>query len=141
MANILVVENEEMAMSIEPYRNHLPNLKHIIVYDGLVAENSQDIISWQQLMKIGDSKNDDSVLERQSKMAINECCVLVYTSGTTGNPKGITLILFSMIIMLKPLKSIILNHAKVDTFCFRFQGSCYLMIISFGQQKLRLTMF
>ena len=88
MANILVVENEEMAMSIEPYRDQLPDLKCIIVYDGLVAENSQDIISWQQLMKIG-CIDTDLVLERQSKMAINECCVLVYTSGTTGNPKGI----------------------------------------------------
>ena len=90
MANILVVENEEMAMSIEPYRNHLPNLKHIIVYDGLVAENCHNIISWQHLMKIGrEDTNDDAVLERKSKMSINECCVLVYTSGTTGNPKGI----------------------------------------------------
>ena len=140
MANILVVENEEMAMSIEPYRNHLPNLKHIVVYGGLVAENSQDIISWQQLIKLGDSENDDSVLERQSKMAINECCVLVYTSGTTGNPKGITLILFNIIIMSKPLNptmSIILMNYLI----ILFQESCYLMIISFGQQKLRLTMF
>ena len=90
MANILVVENEEMAMSVEPYRDHLPNLKHIVVYDGLVAENSHNIISWQQLMKIGrEDTSNDAVLKRQSKMSINECCVLVYTSGTTGNPKGI----------------------------------------------------
>ena len=91
MANILVVENEEMAMSIEPYRDNLPNLKHIVVYDGLVAENSHNIISWQQLLKIGkEDTNNDAVLERQKKMSINECCVLVYTSGTTGNPKGNT---------------------------------------------------
>ena len=90
MANILVVENEEMAKSVEPYRDHLPNLKHIIVYDGLVSENSQDIISWQHLMKMGrEDTNNDAVIKRQSKMSINECCVLVYTSGTTGNPKGI----------------------------------------------------
>ena len=90
MANILIVENEEMANSVEPYRDQLPNLKHIVVYDGLVTENCHNIISWQHLMKLGrEDTNDDAVLERQSKMSINECCVLVYTSGTTGNPKGI----------------------------------------------------
>ena len=35
-----------------------------------------------------DDMNDEPVLSRQKSMAINQCCVLVYTSGTTGNPKG-----------------------------------------------------
>jgi long-chain-fatty-acid--CoA ligase ACSBG len=92
MANILVVEDEKMAKSIEPYRNQLPNLKCIIVYDGKVPENSNDIISWQDLMRIGkEDTNDDAVLERQRRMAVNECAILVYTSGTTGNPKGVML--------------------------------------------------
>ena len=79
-----------MAKAIEPYRNQLPNLKCIIVYDGKVPENSNDIISWQDLMRIGkEDTNDDAVLERQRRMAVNECAILVYTSGTTGNPKGI----------------------------------------------------
>ena len=91
MANILVVEDEKMAKAIEPYRNQLPNLKCIIVYDGKVPENSNDIISWQDLMRIGkEDTNDDAVLERQRRMAVNECAILVYTSGTTGNPKGTT---------------------------------------------------
>jgi len=92
MANILVVEDEKMAKAIEPYRNQLPNLKCIIVYDGKVPENSNDIISWQDLMRIGkEDTNDDAVLERQRRMAVNECAILVYTSGTTGNPKGVML--------------------------------------------------
>jgi len=92
MANILVVEDEKMAKSIEPYRNQLPHLKCIVVYDGKVSENSNDIISWQDLMRLGkEDKNDGPLLERQRNMAINQCAVLVYTSGTTGNPKGVML--------------------------------------------------
>merc|ERR1712226_275361 len=34
---------------------------------------------------------ESEVLERQKRMAINQCCLLVYTSGTTGNPKGVML--------------------------------------------------
>ena len=29
--------------------------------------------------------------ERLSNIAINQCCVLSYTSGTTGDPKGVML--------------------------------------------------
>ena len=89
MANILVVEDEKMAKAIEPYRNQLPHLKCIIVYDGKISENSNDVISWQDVMRIGKENRDETeMLRRQRNMAINECCILVYTSGTTGNPKG-----------------------------------------------------
>ena len=41
-------------------------------------------------MEMGKEDRDESeVLARQRRMAINQCCILVYTSGTTGNPKGI----------------------------------------------------
>ena len=91
MANIIVVETEEMAKSIEPYKKQLPNLKYIIVYDEKVTEISNDIISWQDVMRLGkEDKDETQVLERQRNMAINQCCVLIYTSGTTGNPKGKT---------------------------------------------------
>ena len=88
-ANILVVEDMKMARAIEPYRNQLPHLKCIIVYDDDVNVNSNDIISWKEVMELGKEDNDESeVLARQRRMAINQCCILVYTSGTTGNPKG-----------------------------------------------------
>ena len=87
-ANILVVEDMKLAKAIEPYRNQLPHLKKIIVYDDKVPANSSDIMSWHDFMKLGQDKNDDAMIERQKNMAINECCILVYTSGTTGNPKG-----------------------------------------------------
>ena len=79
----------------------LPNLKKIILWDGELTESdilNPDIISWKEVMTLGqteqpgrpetDTSNDQPVLERQKNMAINQCCILVYTSGTTGHPKG-----------------------------------------------------
>ena len=86
----MVLENEKMLESIEPYRNQLPHLKTIIIYEGKIPENSaNDIISWQDTIRIGnEDASNEFIDERQMNMAINQCCVLVYTSGTTGNPKG-----------------------------------------------------
>jgi acyl-coenzyme A synthetase/AMP-(fatty) acid ligase len=47
-----------------------------------------DVISWKDLVELGESLDDTALVERQNKMAINHCATLVYTSGTTGMPKG-----------------------------------------------------
>ena len=88
-ANILVLDNETLLRDIQQYRDQLPFLKKIILWDGNVPENLPDVLSWNDVMKIGmDDTNNEPLFERQKKMAINQCCTMVYTSGTTGNPKG-----------------------------------------------------
>ena len=50
-------------------------------------------MSWQAFMKIGQeaSELDEELDSRLKSIGINQCCHLVYTSGTTGKPKGVTL--------------------------------------------------
>ena len=97
-ANILVVENESTGKEILKYKQDLPLLKMVVVWSGDVSEPSDDIIKWEDLMRIGTEKSDDApIFARHSKMAINECCLLIYTSGTTGNPKGKLIVSLDMI--------------------------------------------
>ena len=80
-----------MVRKIGLYWSKLPHLKKIILWGGNVPERFQspDIVSWKEVMRTGmEDLNNQPVLERQRNMAINQCCVLVYTSGTTGTPKG-----------------------------------------------------
>ena len=84
----MVCEDAEKAKKVWDIRDDLPSLKKIVVWSG-DAPNLEDVISWSELMKIGTSVEDDSLTkERHKNMAINQCAILVYTSGTTGNPKG-----------------------------------------------------
>jgi len=46
------------------------------------------VISWKDLLALGEDEPDDLLVDRQKRMAINQCATLVYTSGTTGMPKG-----------------------------------------------------
>ena len=97
-ANIVVCEDAEKALKVCSIKDDLPHLKKIVVWSG-EAPNREDVISWRELMRIGASVEDDSLLrERHKNMAINQCAVLVYTSGTTGNPKGTQLGNISQII-------------------------------------------
>lgn len=50
-------------------------------------------MSWQAFMKIGQeaSELDEELDSRLKSLGINQCCHLVYTSGTTGKPKAVML--------------------------------------------------
>ena len=50
-------------------------------------------MSWQAFMKIGQeaSELDKELDSRLKSLGINQCCHLVYTSGTTGKPKAVML--------------------------------------------------
>ena len=88
-ANVLVVEDDKQLAKFLPFRDQLPHLKAIVQY---VGESKTDgVISWKDLVAKGKSLPDDDLNARLKAMAINECCHLVYTSGTTGPPKGVML--------------------------------------------------
>lgn len=85
-AKIVVVEDQTQLAKILEIKPKVPDLKVIVQYKGEVTQ--PDVLSWQQLISLGESA-DNSVLQSVKKrIAINQCCTLVYTSGTTGNPKG-----------------------------------------------------
>ena len=48
---------------------------------------SPGVLSWQHMIEIGRAEPDSILQERLQQQAVNQACTLVYTSGTTGNPK------------------------------------------------------
>ncbi|XP_014440424.1 long-chain-fatty-acid--CoA ligase ACSBG2 isoform X4 [Tupaia chinensis] len=72
-------------------QSKLRTLKAIVQYKPPIKETNNNIYSWEDFMELGDSI-PDSQLERiiESQKA-NQCAVLIYTSGTMGDPKGVML--------------------------------------------------
>ena len=48
-------------------------------------------MSWENFLSLGRNVDDSRVEERKAKVTPGQCCTLVYTSGTTGMPKGVML--------------------------------------------------
>ncbi|XP_071575052.1 very long-chain-fatty-acid--CoA ligase bubblegum [Temnothorax nylanderi] len=88
-ANIIVVEDNKQLQKILQIRHNLPHLKAIVQYNGVSTEN--DVLSWDDLLNIGKKESEDKLLSVLKTIGANECCVLVYTSGTVGNPKAVML--------------------------------------------------
>lgn len=66
----------------------LPELRTIIAIDG---ESGGAIVGWDDFMARGDMVAAERVAEVQAVVAPDDICFILYTSGSTADPKGVTL--------------------------------------------------
>ncbi len=89
-AKIIFVENQEQLQKIIEVKSQLENLSHVIVIDG--DPQGLDIaMNWDDFLAKADSVSDDDFVKRAEAVKQADLAGLVYTSGTTGVPKGVML--------------------------------------------------
>jgi long-chain acyl-CoA synthetase len=84
-AKAIFAENDEQVAKIEKVRDKLPDLEHIIVFEG---EGGMSLDDLRARGKDGDSEELD---RRRDAVKADDPYTIIYTSGTTGPPKGVVL--------------------------------------------------
>jgi long-chain acyl-CoA synthetase len=90
-AEFVVVDTPQQLEKILSVRQNLPKVKAIVALDESVASESDGVLSYQAFLTFG-AENCEQVqaqlLERSEGAQADDTAVMVYTSGTTGVPKG-----------------------------------------------------
>jgi long-chain acyl-CoA synthetase len=83
----IFVENDEQLEKVLAVRSRTPSLRHIVRWDG-TGDAAAGVLGWREFLELGDSTPDAAVEQRSAALGPDDLAALVYTSGTTGVPKG-----------------------------------------------------
>ncbi len=88
---VLITEDEEQLDKVLEVRENLPNLRHIVVIDIKgVRKHLADpgLITFADLERLGAEQPVGGWAELVAQLKPDDIAMIVYTSGTTGPPKG-----------------------------------------------------
>lgn len=140
-AVFLFVEDDEQLDKYLEVRTQLPQIRHVIVFDmkGLSRLNDPTILSLDEVRTRGREflkAHQDLIEKRLASRTAADLAVLVYTSGTTGKPKGAMLSHGNIIAASTTLLEFLPQNARRERVAFlplchvaeRIFGAYYSML-------------
>ena len=90
-AMALFCEDDEQLAKVAEIRDALPKLEHVFRFEGESDGESDDAITLDALREAGAEVSDADLDARVAAIGSDDVATVVYTSGTTGPPKGCVL--------------------------------------------------
>jgi long-subunit acyl-CoA synthetase (AMP-forming) len=87
-AGILLASDDEQVAKVLPSLAALPDLKEVVVFSRAAAERN-GVLSLEQMVSQGSDFDDGARAARAGRVRATDVATVMYTSGTTGKPKGI----------------------------------------------------
>ncbi len=117
------VEDEEQLDKILAIRERTPQLRKIIVFDteGLLRFSDPQVISLDALRELGRDyaqQHPDEWARRIKIRQPEDLAILVYTSGTTGKPKGAMISHHNLVHVTRGYNSVIPQDERDERICF-----------------------
>ena len=120
---VLFVEDDEQLDKALEVRGQLPGLRKIVVFnmEGLRELNDPGVLSLSALRALGRDflqKQPDAVAQRIALCKPEDLAILVYTSGTTGKPKGAMHLHQGLVFTVRGYNTLVAQDETDERMCF-----------------------
>ncbi len=120
---VLFVEDDEQLDKALEVRERLPLVRKIVVFDmeGLRGFHDPDVISLEALRELGRQylpANPRAVEQRVVACRPQDLAILVYTSGTTGRPKGAMHTHAGLVYTVRGYNTLVAQDERDERMCF-----------------------
>lgn len=141
------LENNSQALKVLKNRKSFPNLSTVIMYETLSDTNKEEfksakiaVYSFDEIISLGmefRAKRPDEVEAEIEKGREEEIATIIFTSGTTGEPKGVMLTHSNFLCQLPDLSTRILLSPGDRSLCVlpvwhSFERLCEYVILNAG---------
>ena len=122
-STVLFIEDDEQLDKALEVRAQLPRLRHIVVFDlkGLRHLQDPSILGLEALRRLGRehlAAHPKALDERLTQVQPQDLAILVYTSGTTGKPKGAMHTHHGIVYTVRGYNTLISQNAQDERMCF-----------------------
>ena len=120
---VLFVEDDEQLDKALEVRSQLPRLRKIVVMDmeGLRGLDDPGVISMAALRALGKTylaQHPDELMARVNACKPEDLAILVYTSGTTGKPKGAMHLHRGLVFTVRGYNTLVAQDEQDERMCF-----------------------
>jgi len=84
---VIFAENQQQLDKVLSIRGEIPNIRKVILFEG-DHKGDDWIVSFDEFLKFGKDVTDGDLQKRINSVTPEDVATIVYTSGTTGVPKG-----------------------------------------------------